>query len=402
MLWGAVCAAAWGAAWGTLGCAETPPAQATSTPARSTRSDRPHLDEAARADVGGPRLDTRFGPGSVGEALAELDAGTAWPSLDAHPTRCGATEVLQDCITRAAVQDASAGRHALAAERCAALDSATWRAECVFQAAESPLNQAVRGGDLSVVLATVAPSAAMCVQAGRFGQDCLRHLSGELALLAPPGNSTDPDAWAPLAQAIDAYAVALAPLSGPLADAVRAQAWAVALWNSQQSTPQPTGAAAQALPPAAQPHLRAAVVARLASDGAFAGLPLEQRHALARAAMDAPPPAGHPRSTPPVDRRLTPLWARRLPGEEGLVPTPWLGEPMRATADDPDTDLLIVILEEAARAEPAELAVLVEGLHQPQALARWTAARLLGALQPEQPPPLAPDEADPLVLARSR
>ena len=95
------------------------------------------------------------------------------------------------------------------------------------------------------------------------------------------------------------------------------------------------------------------------------------------------------------------LWRTTYKGEAELPQTFFLGPVYRATAEDPAEDLLICLLEAAARGQPPGRSLLTEALAHDSPLVRWTAVRLIQAVDPNNAAIRSrPSETDPLVQAR--
>jgi len=151
--------------------------------------------------------------------------------------------------------------------------------------------------------------------------------------------------------------------------------WAEATSHSVSIAAGVSGDLLEALPAAAAPHVRAAVAYRVlaastaplslggAVDVVAAHL---ERHVGNQEALREDPPSIVVSDLWPVDRK----------GESHLSAISYLGMSRRTVADDPQTDLRIVVMEAAARIDPPWMGVINAGKLDPDQRVRWTAARL--------------------------
>ena len=107
-----------------------------------------------------------------------------------------------------------------------------------------------------------------------------------------------------------------------------------------------------------------------------------------------------PAPSEPVRPRPALLWRRFLPGESEIPRTFFAYEAQRARGDDPDEDLAIALVEAAGHEEPISYDVLSDGLAHPSGRVRWTAARVLMHIDPEERVPRPDHDPDPLVIGR--
>ncbi len=357
------------------------------------------------------------GPGIVRDLVAQAPPADPWAEQPVVETACADAADPRACTNREAAGAMGRGEPAVAAATCRGLPDARWRQECFFFAAENPLEGAIgepgaRGAgprDLPLIQARAGHAVSLCLGSGDFLAQCLRHVAGHVARLAPPAQASQRAAWQPLVDTIGAAVSTLAGHDPALADAFADQSWALATWRSQATASEACGTPLDLLvdQPGVSPwlaaHLRAAVVARLWNDGQLASLSLDRaaeqvREALASRPVSTDATRPEPGGLPLVDR-----WQRALPLERALTRIHHLSVGSRAVDSDPDVDLGIVLLEQAAATEPPHGPWLVEGLGHHAPVVRWTAVRLsqdLGVVGDGQVDALRADP-DPMVAARA-
>ncbi|NOY26329.1 MAG: hypothetical protein GXP62_10700 [Oligoflexia bacterium] len=198
--------------------------------------------------------------------------------------------------------------------------------------------------------------------------------------MAPSAEAPAADAWSRLAGRVRELRARVGTADPILADRVVGRTWAEAMLLSYGLVRDVSGTPLDYVPADALPHVRAAVAWRMAarsSDDDLATRVETVARMLARRetrALAEPLQSGH--------LRIAGLWARDLPGEEGIPWVAYLQDARRAWSPDATIDGKICVLEAAARMNPVQVDLLVEGLGDEQELVRWTAARLLAATKP--------------------
>jgi hypothetical protein len=350
-----------------------------------TRNRRPHLKKLT---VTQPDVALSNADDSAQSLIVSVPIASPWADTKPETVPCAIEPRV--CQTEAAQQRAGAGDTAGAAAACAAIDDPKWKAECFFDAAEAEM---MLPGDPGAA----APS--LCLGASAFAGRCLTHVLPHLGSLAPAATSGDTAAWTRLAGFIDADHTLLAA-DPALADAFVDRAWGFALKTSFLKETDVTGIPA-GLPAAAEPHVRAAAAWRL--------LTLEAEEDRNLAAWDArlAEVMGNTATRPhtgELKEGVAPqprgFWSEVLPGEERIPRVSFLGENGRARVRSPIADGTICLLESAAIVDPTRYGLLEEGLGSPVALVRWTAARLLRALDVDDGALRHHEDDDPLVQGR--
>ncbi|MCB9779297.1 MAG: hypothetical protein H6742_12090 [Alphaproteobacteria bacterium] len=349
-------------------------------------------------------LDPTAQAAAIGPAFRSLAAGPTarLPGLStATPARdCGNEVPEHSCLVERAREAARTGDLHGAAAACQAVGDVRWQPACMVEAAEL--------GCRTQTVEHCGIAAELCLGAGAWQVPCLEHVAETVATLADPATQAPSTAaatgasargWAALRQRTTELELRLGPLDLLRAHRLVDRVWAESARLSYGRASVLVGDPLDQLPADARPHVRAAVAWRIVdaeppaslSDGAAAVVEaLGQRGARGR---DRLLERNHPS---PVD-----LWTDDLPGEDELPWVAYLGPARRAVSSDPEIDARVVVLEAAARTSPPADWMLVEGLHDPARIVRWTAARLLAAIEPGHPA-LATARADPDALVARR
>lgn len=297
------------------------------------------------------------------------------------------------CLAQAAAARAAAGDHDAAHGLCAAIDTPRWQGECHFQVVE----QGCRAGQLE----RCAPLALLCLAAGPFRTPCLVQVAGELARIAPPAEAPGASGWSQLDQQIVSVEASLAERDPDLARRFADRTWAEAMVVSYAGAREVSGGPLAHIAASRLPHARAAAAWRLAVQGELRG-DLSTRVLAVQAALGRTGRRADAQSSTLTDRVVQGAWSEDLPGEDALPWVAFLQDARRTVGQDEAADLRIVLLELAARQEPPEVALLTEGLLDEDVRVRWTAARLLGGVDPEATAlAAAREDVDPLVRRRA-
>lgn len=341
---------------------------------------RPHLGDGAAPSTPGVPAPHRQLAGDVGRTRAwivEHSTPRTWPAPASVP--CGGTADPVRCVEQAATARVAAGDDDGALALCAALSTEEHRGDCAFRAAEWLVMAPRRPSAEDVVRA-----AQLCGWAGPFEADCLRHLAGDVARLAPVDAS---GGWAAL---LDRAAAAEHALGGELGAALADEVRALGTWLHMDSRREACfGANA---PAELAVHLRSALAWRTVQGPGS----LEAAVSSLLAASDAEFCPSRP--PPRRDYDVAGLWDRLLPGEVDLPRVAFLATATRLAApDEPEIDAAIAILEAEARRPSPPLALLQEGLDHEDWRVRWTAVRLLSAIGA---PAARPSDPHPVVRGR--
>ena len=314
-----------------------------------------------------------------------------------------ATSCPDAALSRACQQDearhkARQGQAAEAAARCTAIDQAHWREECFFQVAET-LASARHPQAL-------AQAVEMCAAAPSFYPQCLEHLSHDTRLLAPTGAPADRASWSAFAQRVETAGRQISSDDPLVAERFMSRAWGHGIAHSAKPVLKPSGNLLDAVGGVGAPHVRAMTAQKIwklehETPRAVSEWARRLNEALIEPQEEHAPTS---RGSHRVQRDACNYWQRLLPGEEALPRVTFLGLSQRAHSEDPTIDNIISLLESAARApQPASEPLLAEALGHDAALVRWTAARLMPALNQAHPAlEAARSDADPLVRARAR
>lgn len=338
---------------------------------------RPHLWTAPAASA--PALRAASGPGDI--ALPSLGP-SASRFADVQPLAgpCAQRRDTISCYTGQAVREVGHGATRRAAAACAAIAVEKWRFECMFSAAEEVIE--TRGAE------GVADSSDLCLAAGDFASNCIRHLVERLARDTPDATVTDPAVWAGVRRGADRLRETWSARDSRLAELYVGRYWSEVARFAYGWTSEVTGGPLAVLSAEAAPYVRASAAARLvALDGLQAHATLADwtdalRDALARTASAS---LDHPREDLNHDAEI--FWPEDVGAEDSTIPAIfYMGTARRAVSPDPEVDLQLCILEAIARqglvstATPvdraAALRIVAEGLGAADGLVRWTAARL--------------------------
>ncbi|MFT4975983.1 MAG: hypothetical protein ACI8S6_001878 [Myxococcota bacterium] len=329
-------------------------------------SARPHLWSAAQEAPASGR--THPLPQTLPSRLADT------PPLAAEG--CSGDRPVE-CASRQAAEAAGSGAVSQAAGLCRGLQGQRWAEECMFRAAE----RAVSG---PAGLTRYADGVSLCALSGDFAGDCLAHLQAP-ALRAVPASTAPATAWRAVrrdAERIQGYWASIDPdFSAETLDRL----WAAALLRAYSGAAQVTGDPLDALPSQAVPQVRAAAALQLMSSTTEGGAGLQEWKTRLRAALEARSGTdGGARARQGQEARLPDFWPPGSSAPHGEIAYP--GRSRRAHSDDPDLDLLVVLLEAAARTPgPERQALLREGAAHPDPVVRWTATRLVERLQAGDP-----------------
>lgn len=356
-------------------------------------TDRPHLWQV---DADTPETG-RVGAGRAYPVLS-VELGEfvhPWSSLEPLTVECKEDWTENTCVGQRAVEWAHKGRHQDAWRVCLAATQEKWRFECFFQISEASYDP-LKGGVPGI-------AAEMCLESGYYLDRCLGHLAGRLGRTAPAATWDADPQWRELEATLVQIQGALEGYSPALASRFTALSWAYAMDAAYADVQRPVGNPMDSVGPAAVPHIAAAVAWTLWRAEGHKDQSLDAwidafENAMSRREVD---PTPRPRLVEEVE--LAQSWDDTLPGEEQIDWTVYRGPiARRAVGMDPRTDALICVLEAAARnPTPHRSSLFREALRHPDALVRWTAARLAAQRLPGLANAVDPaDESDPLVRAR--
>lgn len=334
------------------------------------RNMRPHLQDLTVPADGAVADDPEGEQHRLGPTVAVT---SPWTAVAGAELSCG--PLGRVCQATAALDRAADGDLAAAAAACNAISDRTWRAECYFQAAEAGVKgKGEQPGE----------AVGLCLGASTFAGRCLTHVLRELGTRAPRAGAADREGWDIIVKAQEASTRALSVQDPPLAASFRGQLWAYSARFSYAQDLTVTLAPLDLLPEEAAPHVRAAAAWRVW--GLESGPPRDLAGWEARLAELAATRSSTPRPgrAPEVRHgsRWMDLWRTSYQGEDKLPRVFFLGPVYRASSADPSEDLLICLLEAAARGQPPGRTLLGEALDHPSALVRWTAVRLLQGVDP--------------------
>ncbi len=326
---------------------------------------RPHLWQIDREDPdAGPA-----GSGKLFRTLA-ITQGVLnpWADQEGVVAPCQDEQLRPTCQSEAGMTAAGLGRARDAGLACRAIDNAQWREECFFQVADAA-TRASQGNPVEQV--------ELCMGAGDYIPRCLGHLATNLAQRAPSAATPDLEAWRALSRDIAMSTRALDRLAPEVAVGFADRAWSSAMGRAYGAVSLLTGAPAQAVPPEALPHLRAAIAWRAWQlEGAEVRSLADWVGRLEQLGADVTTSTtpGHPAD------ELAPrggYWDDDLEGEDALARISWFADIVRVQAEDASTDWTICLLEAAARDAQHAVPLFDEASQHPDPLVRWTAARLM-------------------------
>lgn len=299
---------------------------------------RPHLlggasDTRDLRQAGVPGLVDHTGIGAVASPWSEIPA-----------TDLGCDAQVDACWNRQMFLAAGTGEPARVAAVCNNISSDRFRRECFFRAAETTaVDQDVAKPDRLPV------AAALCLGAEDYAELCVRELGRAIARAAPAADQDDPAAWALVVQAVAAMEVGLEPYDPVVAGRVVDRVWSAVVWGSYQRASTLSGLPVAALPPAAQPHLRATAAWFLLEREA--GEHPERDLAAWTARLDQVLASTEP-GPPPTRDGVQPTRFVGNSIDPASDPQPWahyLGDSYRRLLDDPEHDRVACLLEAAAR-----------------------------------------------------
>jgi len=193
------------------------------------------------------------GGGAVGERTGFPEAYRApWLGQQADRAECGRAGAANLCLEERAVTAAREGRVADAAGACLAVPEGRLRQDCFFTAAES----------VGTSMDRYADGVALCAGAPGYAHECHTHL---LSLLVGFVASTGTDeAIADLRSGVEHLSRVWRPVDAAFADRTLQQYLALATPAVLSGGTRFPLSVAERLPPAARPHVRSAIAARVA------------------------------------------------------------------------------------------------------------------------------------------
>lgn len=352
---------------------------------------RPHLWQSGAAEARA----SADGPAQAGLEVLDPAAPlpSPWAAAPARAVPCPGD--ANTCQTDEALRAARQGQPDAVAGACNAIAEDRWRQECYFQAADAMTERPEPG--------RAADAVRLCLGASTYFSQCLVHVQWASAKLAPIAPAATAQDWAPMTGYIDAATRTLEPLDATVAARFERLLWAEALRVGYGEVEAVNGAPLDALPAELAPLVRAAAVRRLLALELTQGRDLAAWADRIDAALAVRAPTPTKRYREPEKREdLGYLWRDTLPQEAALKTDMFFGGGRRAVSDDPRADGLICLLEAAALLSPPQSSLIAEGLEHSDPLVRWTAARLLRAVDRGNPAlqDAARHERDPLVVAR--
>jgi hypothetical protein len=321
---------------------------------------RPHLEGESRANLDVVKLDMASGGPRTRGVLRRSRSRYSW--VTPMKTDCGSGLELGKCVTRKARALVREGQGDRAAALCADLPRGGIRDGCMAR--------------LGTAQGSLMGGLDFCLAAGGRAWSCLGELIDGLV-----GSQAD---FAKLTEAVQGVHVSLEARDAGLAGLVVERIWARALGGAYSNTVE--GPPLVGLPLEALPHQRSAAARLLVQRDGPGGLGLADQVERLVAFLEEVGPAGPALGIGPVED----LWKRDAEGEASREARLYLDGSRRGVSSDLRGDLAICVLEAAARLEPADRAVLQEGLTHSDAMVQWTATRLLSNLDGTRGEPDAP------------
>jgi hypothetical protein len=242
-----------------------------------------------------------------------------------------------------------------------------WRSDCYFSAAEHLIRAHGHGQYTAAV--------GLCAGAGAYTAPCLRYLQWELARAAPHADEDNVVGWAQARLAADAVGEHWAGtlLAEPMVDGY----WALATGMAMQHASVLSGDMLDHVPKEARPHVRGAAATRLMSEVSDPALDLQDwadriYGVLVQRAGKQPRATRHGQYWVPKAK-----WSRKAASEAGMPVIPNQGSAPRVVAEAPEIDMLLCVLEAAARLDPVPIALLEQGRSHTDPKVRWTSEQLL-------------------------
>lgn len=306
---------------------------------------------------------------------ASAFASSPWDSVSAREVDCDGVATERACRAQAAQGYASAGKADLAGASCAGIDAGQWRWECMFNAAEAASN--VGGG------AVARAAYELCLGTGDFMANCFAHAAMGLANAAPPSNTSDPSAWAIIADAAAAIDAVLGPRDHDLSNRVIERLWSEAMQTSYKRMSVVSGDPLDAVPDWVQPHVRAAAAQQLITLEWDQNRSFAEWGKLLEDALSLRLNGGGNAISVTRGQPVKNLWFDLLPGESAFTRVLYLGQARRVVGPTADDDRLICILEAIGRNGSRPAQIFLDALNHPTREVRWTAARIIQNLDTE-------------------
>ena len=347
----------------------------------NTTSGQRSTESASAAAVDSVDLTSKNvaqGPGMT--VLVPSDASafktSPWDSTPPRDVDCTGTASERSCRSDAAQGYASAGKADMAGAICVGIDAGQWRWECMFNAAETAAN--LGGGD------NARAAFELCLGAGDYMANCFAHAAMGLARAAPPSNTGDKAAWAPITDAAASIDGVLGPRDHDLSTRVVERLWSEATLASYKRMTELSGDPMDAVPDWVQPHVRAAAAWQLITlEGDQTRTLDEWGKRLEDVLSVRLKGGGTPDTSPNRGQPVKNLWYDLLPGEEVFTRVLYLSQARRVLGPTAADDRLICLLEAISRAPNRPAQIFVEALKNPTREVRWTAARIIQILDTE-------------------
>ena len=378
----------------TAALCERLPAGATQRRCQSLNT-RPHLWQI---DLETPSAGSQ-GSGKVFLTLNTHDPmASPWAGQEPRMATCPSAEAVNTCQVDLALRMSQQRRYQDAGLACLGIPEEKWRYECFFEAADVGFVSG-RGGRVSGVV-------QLCMGSGPYLSRCLGHLMVAAGRRVPSSELDAPAEWRAVNGLVAEVRGALKEQLPELSERGADRVWAGAAALSYVRATRVTGIPLEHTDPEAAAHIRAAAAARLwvmEAKRRERGADYWVARLKAALADRTPSKAGGP-----IPEKLPPPWTGdwevKLAGEEALPRIAYQGDAWRTVAADEDADLLICLLEAAARGAGERDRLFTDAAAHPEPLVRWTAARLMASNGSKRPVPgvleLAAEDPHPLVRAR--
>ncbi len=331
---------------------------------------RPHLTEKPPQRSAST---ARPGGGPSNTELGGLPGGGFVASLTPQDGGCEDATDVRACRSQEALELAGAGRLEAAARSCLAVEAGRWRGECMFSTAEASLSRGT----------PYAQAFQLCMAAEPFSQQCHNHLLSAMALQAP-GATSPARAWNRTINRAEQIAEAWEAVDSELGALLVDRFWSEAVRLSYLEQPV-VGDPFDHLPPAAHPHIRAAIAWNVVVTPGAAAQNIEEWVVLTdaasarRAASETPPLTANVRKH--MRLWIQDHWATDQPGDANIAATYYFGTARRPLAADPDVDLQLCLLEALARQPGMRPALFAEATASTAPEVAWSAQRLQRTLR---------------------
>lgn len=284
---------------------------------------------------------------------------------------CDTDAMFVTCVEKKTHEAIRQGNIEKVKQLCAQIKSDKWHSECLFQAAEQSTRHRGAHG--------YSEGVELCLSAGDFSENCQNHLIMILAKRAPTAHSREKSDWAPIESASNALRAAWSWRDRSRLKYAQERLWSEALGMAYAGLRPVTGDPLDVLGADKQAHVHSALTRRLMQIDAPSSYKLSTWLELALRCRASRASKIHSRDIASRFQAAADLW------EEDDAPSiAYMATSRRLYSPEVEIDMLIALLEAAARIPPAHLPLLEEGAQHAHPMVQKTAKRLLSKVKTQE------------------